>query len=898
MKMINRHAAFLSVAIVLLGQGQSLSLAQTTSDPTVPFSAAQAAQGKSDYGKHCASCHGDDLAGIHLAPSLVRGRFDRNWRGKSVDILAFHLRRMPMKPVGTPGSLSDESYVNILAYILASNGFAPGDDRMPSDSTKLAKLTIPRTEGAEYDPDAPVALSAAQKRLLENLPAVTDQMLRNPAADDWLQWGRTQDGHGFSPLKQVDKQTVGDLQLAWRAPLGSGASMPTPLVHHGIMYLHNFPDTVLAMDASNGDVLWRHQHNPTSGISTKKMGLGLHGEKVFAPTSDLHVLALHAKTGKLIWDHTITPDTDPRLRSRYQLRSAPLVVGDKVIQGVTASGAPKGGFIIAINIDSGEEVWRFNTIARPGEPGGNSWNGLELEERSGGSVWHQGTYDAELNLIYFGVAPTYDTGPLLHSVNRTGITNDALYTNCTLALSADTGELVWHYQHMPNDQWDLDWVFERQIMKLPINGEIRKVVINVGKMAILEALDAATGEYLFSIDSGLQNVITSIDEKTGKKTFSLDVEPNPEKPCLICPSAFGARSWPPTSYSPQTKLVYVPLTKWCMKMSQEGLRILTSGVGLSSAPHPASDDGNVGRLQAINIETQELAWAFDQVAPPTTSLLATGGGLVFSGDLEPSIKAFDDTSGKLLWQATLDDLPSSSLVTYSVNEKQYVSVVVGQTNNHVRDLKRTYDEVRARSGQEINDAPVGGAAIWTFALNNFVREWTVQDLAAELVDLGQGRSFSNGERIFASASCKACHSSEGAGVQRREAKLGLSLSEMSQKISDGKIDRIGLLTEILQPSKRIDEKFRTQVITTNDGVLVSGVVVHEDDTIIRLLSNPLNEGEKPKEVAKSEIDQRAESETSLMPLGLLNVLSKQDILDLLSYIESGGDPAAGVFRRD
>ncbi len=337
MNMINRNNALNFVLVVLFGQSPSVSLAQPTTKPAPSFSERQAAQGKVEYRNSCATCHGDDLAGIHLAPSLIRGRFDRNWRGKSVDILAFHLRRMPMKPVGAPGSLSDESYLNILAYILASNGFSPGDNPLPSDPEALAKLTIPRLPGAEYDPDAPVKLSAAQLQTLQNLPEVTDQMLRNPSDADWLQWGRTQDGHNYSPLKQVDNKNVGNLQLAWRTPITNGASMPTPLVNHGIMYLHNFPDTVLAIDATSGDVLWRHQYEPKSATSTKKMGLGLHGDKIFAPTSDLHVLALNAKTGELIWDHSITPETPSNLRTRYQLRSAPFVVGDKVIQGVTAS---------------------------------------------------------------------------------------------------------------------------------------------------------------------------------------------------------------------------------------------------------------------------------------------------------------------------------------------------------------------------------------------------------------------------------------------------------------------------------------------------------------------------------------------------------------------------------
>jgi putative heme-binding domain-containing protein len=171
-----------------------------------------------------------------------------------------------------------------------------------------------------------------------------------------------------------------------------------------------------------------------------------------------------------------------------------------------------------------------------------------------------------------------------------------------------------------------------------------------------------------------------------------------------------------------------------------------------------------------------------------------------------------------------------------------------------------------------------------------VRDWKVEELASSLDELNQGRSFSNGQKVFEAASCKACHPVRGHG-----ANLGPDLNEMSQKIRDGKMNRLALLTELVQPSKTIDEKYRTQIISTLQGKLVSGVVVHEDDKVVRLLSNPLDEGEKSKEVAKAEIDERVESKTSLMPLGLLNALTKEDILDLLAYLESGGDPAYRAF---
>ncbi len=704
------------VSIPLCGQSAPANSPPSASNQPPHFSPAQAAAGQREYRQRCAACHGARLEGVDLAPSLKGERFDRTWRGKSVEVLSFHLRRMP--PQAVTGSLGDEVYTNLLAYLLLANGLAAGDAVLPAAREALHGFLVPRLAGTEADPDAPVAGAAARSLALQNLPAVTDAMLRDPSPNDWLQWGRTYDGQNWSPLKLIHRQNVADLAPAWRAPLGGGTSMPMPLVHAGVMFLHTYPDTVLALDAANGTVLWRYRYEPGSP-SSQKMGLALHGDKVLVPTSDLHVLALNARTGELIWNHEITPETPPELRLRYQLRSAPLVVGNRVIQGVTASFVPKGAYLLALDIDSGREVWRFNTIARPGEPHGDSWNGLPLEQRSGGSVWHQGTFDAALNLIYFGVAPTYDTGPLLHAAapaaGQAAVTSDALYTNCTVALDAATGKLVWHYQHLANDQWDLDWVFERQVVELPIGGANRKVVMNVGKMAIVEALDAATGEYLFSIDLGVQNVITAIDPKTGAKTIDPGKIPNPGRPNVICPSASGARSWPPTSYSPQTKLLYVPLTEFCMGMGPEGFRLLTSGVGLTSAVHPDSGDGMLGRLRAVDLEHRKVAWTYDQKTPPSTAMLATAGGLDFSGDLDPSLKAFDDTSGQLLWSAKLDDLPSSSLVTYSVDGTQYVAVVVGLSNFHVRDLARTYRAFVAGKEEPESDPPGGGAAIWAFA---------------------------------------------------------------------------------------------------------------------------------------------------------------------------------------
>jgi alcohol dehydrogenase (cytochrome c) len=581
------------------------------------------------------------------------------------------------------------------------------------------KLRVATTSALLLAATAAVAQTSptAPSPLLGKLRPVTPAMLKAPAAGDWLQWGRTYDAQNFSPLTAIGRGNVKSLAPAWRAPLEAGPSMPTPIVHDGVMFLQTTPDTVLALDAATGAVLWRHAYKPAT-FSSQKMGLSLSGGRLFVPTSDLHVIALDARTGEQVWDHEIPIDPPATKRTDFQLRSAPLVVGDKVIQGVTGSGAPGGGFIVGLDIATGREVWRFHTIARPGEPGGNSWNGLPLEKRSGASVWDQGSYDPALNLVYFGVGQTYDTGPLLHASGVAGTTQDSLYTDSTLALDPNTGKLVWHFQHLRNDQWDLDWVFERQLVTLNVGGRPRKVVMTIGKMGILDALDAATGAYLFSIDAGTQNVIAAIDPKTGEKHIDPVRVPDPAKSTLICPEVSGARSWPATSFSPLTASVYVPVTQWCHTFGPKGYKLLSSGVGLTSAEHPdAAKSGMMGRLQAMDLKGRTLGWRHDLPAPISTSVLATAGGVLFAGDLDPELKAFDDRDGKLLWRAPLDNFPSSSVITYAVGKTQYVAVVTGLKNNHINDLSRTYQAFRKARNQPA-PAPKGEPAIVVFALGS------------------------------------------------------------------------------------------------------------------------------------------------------------------------------------
>jgi len=561
---------------------------------------------------------------------------------------------------------------------------------------------IPPGPGGGLSPYATLPPAPAVPNLLDKLTPVSDGLLAKPPESDWLTWRRTYDDLGFSPLKQIDKNNASRLRLAWVWSLPAGPNEATPLVHDGVMFAFGFGDRVEALNAATGDLLWYYGRElPKEAHPAVKRNMALYGDKLFVPTSDGHMVALDIKTGRAVWDHEIAD-----YRSAFRLSGGPLAAKGKVMMGVAGQGEG-GNYIVGLDANTGAEAWRFYTIARPDEPGGNSWNGLPLEKRNGGSVWTAGSYDPQLNIAYFGVGQTYDTGPLVHPSSQPGVTRDALYTDCTLAINPDTGKLVWYFQHVPNDQWDLDWAFERQL--IPMGNT--KLAITSGKMAIYDALDAATGKYQFSIDLGLQNVVTAIDSKTGAKTIDPKTLPGDGETKLVCPHAGGAKNWTPASYDASTQMLYVPLVESCMDMipTKQGERYsLSSGVRWTIRPRLESD-GKYGRVMAVNLGTKKVAWTERLHAPVTTGVLATAGGVVFEGSQDRWFRARDGASGKVLWQQRLNDVPNSAPISYSVNGKQYVAITVGNGGA----IPATW----AHLIPEVQNPPGGGAgAVWVFEL--------------------------------------------------------------------------------------------------------------------------------------------------------------------------------------
>ena len=533
---------------------------------------------------------------------------------------------------------------------------------------------------------------------------VTDAMLSSPPEGDWLTWRRAFDAQGFSPLTQIKKSNVASLRLAWGWALPNGANEVTPLVHDGVMFVHAFGDKVQALDAATGDLLWQYARRlPKDRAATVKRAIAIYGGRLYVPTSDAHMVALDAKTGDVVWDRAVVDS-----QAGFGITGGPLVARGKVMIGTTGR-SPGGNFIVALDAESGKEAWRFAAIAPPGDPH-DSWNGVPLDKRNGASVWVPGSYDAGLNLAFFGPAQTYDTGPLRNRSHETGVSNDGLYTDSTLAIDPDTGRLVWFYQHLPNDQWDLDYAFERHVLRLPINGAVKTVVVTGGKQAIFDALEAESGKYAFSIDLGLQNVVTAIDPRTGRKTIDSRLVPGDGETKFVCPHAGGAKSWLPSSYNPATKVLFVPLVESCMNLTPVetgGRGSLSTGVRWSLRPRPDSD-GKYGRLEAINLETRRSVWIERQRAPQTTGTLATAGGVVFAGALDRSFAAYDDATGKELWRTRLADVPSSAPISYLANGRQYVAMIVGNGGAQALTFPALVPEIR--------NPPDRGASVWVFEL--------------------------------------------------------------------------------------------------------------------------------------------------------------------------------------
>ena len=553
--------------------------------------------------------------------------------------------------------------------------------------------------------------AAVSAQILPPYMSVTDARLRNQDNDSWLLYRGSYDSHGYSALDQIDTDNVANLKPVWSFSTGlrEGHQAP-PIVNNGYMYVSTPQNHVLALNAVTGDLLWRYvrylpddlqQFHPTN------RGVALYGDLAYLATVDAVLVALDALTGEVVWEVDVED-----YYNGYYMTMAPLIVDGVVMVGVSGGELGIRGFVAAFDAETGEELWKTYTIPAPGEPGSESWP--EDTWKTGGvPVWITGSYDPDLNLTYWG---TGNGGPWMGDT-RPG---DNLYSTSVIALDPKTGELKNHHQYHWNDSWDWDEVSAPLLIDYEREGKIVKGLVHPGRNGYLWFLERSAEQITF-VDANpyvYQDVFTSIDAITGRPEYDMSKKPGTGYEASFCPSLWGGKDWPPAAFDPNSRLLFIPANEnVCSTMVGEEIEY---SPGRAYMGRGTSDDGgffvrdgadHIGELQAWNVDTGERAWTTTFESHNWGPILATAGDLVFMGGTnDRKFRAFDSTSGEVLWEYPTNSGVIGVPVTFTADGKQYVAVQSGWGV----DAQREQNLINMTRGSDTY-VPQGGV-VWVFAL--------------------------------------------------------------------------------------------------------------------------------------------------------------------------------------
>lgn len=559
-------------------------------------------------------------------------------------------------------------------------------------------------------------LLASQAIVQGSFTPVTDQRLLKPEPQNWLQIRGTYSGAMYSPLEQINTTNVATLTPVWTfstssatAPL-EGLESP-PIVNNGMMFVATDRNKVIALNARTGEKIWEYQRplpQDLNQLHPTSRGIALYDDKVFVATTDCFLVALNASNGKVVWEKAVED-----YKTGYYMTLAPLAAKGKVVIGV--SGGERGirGFIQAFDANSGSSVWKTYTVPAPNEPGGDTWPG-DTYKTGAASVWVTGTYDPETNITYWGIG---NGGPWIGDL-RPG---DNLYTSSVIGLDLDSGAIKTYHQYHWNDSWDWDEVDPPVLVDITREGKIIKAAVHAGRNGYLWLLERTGGKLAF-LDAKpyvFQNVFTKIDPKTGRPEYDPAHKPNLKTKVDFCPSLWGGKDWPYTSFSPKTGLLYIPANEnMCGRMEATEVKYQAgqSYTGARTELYVREGADHIGEIQAWDLSTMTKVWTTKFQSPTWGSILSTGGNLLFMGGTNDRyFRAFDAKSGQELWKFRTNSGIIAPPSTYEVDGVQYVAVASGWGI----DAERMQGRLAQALGWDPN-IPKGGV-IWVFALRNQIK---------------------------------------------------------------------------------------------------------------------------------------------------------------------------------
>jgi len=480
---------------------------------------------------------------------------------------------------------------------------------------------------------------------------------------NWLTYWGDYSAVRYRDLKQINTANVKDLRVDWIFQTPQvGAFETVPLVVDGVMYFTTTNGLVYALDAMSGRQLWMYQY-PLKDPGGPNRGLAILGDRLFMTTPNAHLIALDSRNGALLWDVLAAPPN-----KGYTATMAPLAIKDKILMGISGGELGIRGFIDAYDPKTGKRLWRFWTIPSKDEPGGDTW-AADSWQRGGGATWMTGTYDPDLNTVYWGVG---NPGPDLYGESRRG---DNLYTASLVALDGDTGKLKWYFQFSPHDTHDWDAAETPMLLNLTWKGQPRKVVVQANRNAFFYVLDRVTGEFLLGKSFARQTWAKGLDAK-GRPIPMPNIEPSADG-TKICPGLAGGANWMAPSYNPQTGLFYVPYIEGCDTYFSAPPVYIEGKPFWGSVFRAQESERASGRLKALDPLTGEAKWTFPMYHQTWSGTLATSGGLVFAGDEDGYLMAFDAKTGKILWKLNTGNRLVTGPITYMVNGRQYIAMPSG-----------------------------------------------------------------------------------------------------------------------------------------------------------------------------------------------------------------------------